>query len=308
MVPMSSDFSTLRNRTSRPTGTIMAPPSPCSTRAAVSSAALPDSPHRIEPKVNSAMAARKMVRPPKRSGAQPDTGTNTARLSRYAVTATLRRTGSACSETAICGSAVVITVESICCMMIAEPTIIATILVLAWGVMRLWEPDSGSHSTPRTLVLCESRAAARRRSEAGGRLGRQQLLHFVDQLAQMDRLGQHLGVFGRGRVGIKRHRGKAGDEHDLDVGVELGGAARELDAVHLGHHDVGEQQLERLLAQPLVGRPAVVVGNDIEAGILQRLDQEAPHVEVVFRKQDFGHSCSKSGGRRPPSSHKPDAG
>ena len=42
------------------------------------------------------------------------------------MTATLSRTGSVCSEIAICGNAVVITVESICCMMIAEPTIMAT--------------------------------------------------------------------------------------------------------------------------------------------------------------------------------------
>ena len=50
-----------------------------------------------------------------------------------AVTATESRTGSVCSEIAICGSAVVITVESSCCMITAEPTIIATILGLASG-------------------------------------------------------------------------------------------------------------------------------------------------------------------------------
>ncbi len=44
------------------------------------------------------------------------------------MTATLNRSGSVCSEIAICGSAVVITVESICCMMIADPTIMATVL------------------------------------------------------------------------------------------------------------------------------------------------------------------------------------
>jgi hypothetical protein len=35
------------------------------------------------------------------------------------VTATLSRTGSVCGDIAICGNAVVITVESIWCMMIA---------------------------------------------------------------------------------------------------------------------------------------------------------------------------------------------
>ena len=37
MMPINAALSMLRNRTSRPTGTIMAPPKPCSTRAAVSS-------------------------------------------------------------------------------------------------------------------------------------------------------------------------------------------------------------------------------------------------------------------------------
>ena len=82
MVRTSCERSTLRNRTSRPTGTIMAPPKPCSTRAAVSSMALSLRPHRTEPKVNSAIAARKTVRPPNRSAAQPLTGMKTATLSR----------------------------------------------------------------------------------------------------------------------------------------------------------------------------------------------------------------------------------
>src|ERR1700730_6389622 len=63
MVRTSCERSTLRNRTSRPTGTIMAPPKPCSTRAAVSSTALLLRPQRTEPRVNSPMPARKTVAP-----------------------------------------------------------------------------------------------------------------------------------------------------------------------------------------------------------------------------------------------------
>ena len=51
------------------------------------------------------------------------------------MTATLSFTGSVRSEIAICGSAVVITVESICCMMIAEPTIMATVFGFRSGDM-----------------------------------------------------------------------------------------------------------------------------------------------------------------------------
>ena len=98
-----------------------------------------------------------------------------------------------------------------------------------------------------------------------------------------------LACLGALEIGIERHRGKAGDEHDLDIGIEFGGAARQLDAVHFRHDDVGEQELERLLAQALVRRQPVVIGHDVETGILQRLHQESAHVDIVFGKQDFGH-------------------
>ena len=77
-------------------------------------------------------------------------------------------------------------------------------------------------------------------------------------------LDSTLACFGAAEIRVERHRGKAGDEHDLDVGIEFGGAAGELDAVHFRHHDIGEQELERFLAQPLIGGQAVVVGDDLE--------------------------------------------
>ena len=51
------------------------------------------------------------------------------------MTATLSVTGSELSEIAICGSAVVITVASICCMMMADATIMATTFGLVAGDM-----------------------------------------------------------------------------------------------------------------------------------------------------------------------------
>ena len=102
-------------------------------------------------------------------------------------------------------------------------------------------------------------------------------------------LERTLAFLGAAEFGVERHRREAGDEHDLDVGIELGGAAGELDAVHLGHHDVGEQELERLLAQPLIGGKPVVVGDHVVAGVLQRLDQKAPHVGVIFGKENLRH-------------------
>ncbi len=81
-MPINAALSMLRNKTSRPTGTIMAPPKPCNTRAAVSSITLLERPQSMEPIVNRPIAARNTVRPPNRSAAQPLTGTNTARLSK----------------------------------------------------------------------------------------------------------------------------------------------------------------------------------------------------------------------------------
>ncbi|MGY3470756.1 hypothetical protein ACVW0I_007627 [Bradyrhizobium sp. LM6.11] len=71
--------------------------------------------------------------------------------------------------------------------------------------------------------------------------------------------------------------------------VEFRSPAGELDAVHLRHHDVGEQHLERLFPEPLIGGHAVVVGRDLKTGVFQRLDQETAHVVVVFGEQDFWH-------------------
>ncbi len=79
---ISSCLGAVRSSTSRPTGTIIAPPRPCSTRAATRKPRLSARPHRIEPTVNTAMAARNTVRVPNRSAIQPLAGMNTARLSR----------------------------------------------------------------------------------------------------------------------------------------------------------------------------------------------------------------------------------
>ena len=35
----------------------------------------------------------------------------------------------------------------------------------------------------------------------------------------------------------------------------------------------------------MIGRQAIVVGDDLKPGILQRLDEKAPHIGVVFSQQ-----------------------
>ena len=82
MAETSSDLDAVRNRTRRPTGDIIAPPTPCSMRAATSSGRFCDRPHRIEPRVNRPIAARNTVRLPNRSAILPLAGMNIARVSR----------------------------------------------------------------------------------------------------------------------------------------------------------------------------------------------------------------------------------
>ena len=64
--------------TSRPTGTIMAPPRPCTMRKSTRSFSPCAKPQAADPSTNTMMAARKIVRAPKRSAIQPEIGMNTA--------------------------------------------------------------------------------------------------------------------------------------------------------------------------------------------------------------------------------------
>jgi hypothetical protein len=67
MADTMSLLATVRSSTSRPTGTIMAPPMPWNSRAATRKPRLRDWPHRMLPRVNTMMASRKIRRAPKRS-------------------------------------------------------------------------------------------------------------------------------------------------------------------------------------------------------------------------------------------------
>ena len=76
--PTSSDFLTLRRITIRPTGTIMAPPIPWTTRAATSSPIELERPQAIDARVKMTSASRKTSRTPNRSAIQPEAGMKTA--------------------------------------------------------------------------------------------------------------------------------------------------------------------------------------------------------------------------------------
>jgi hypothetical protein len=82
MAERSWFLGTERSSTSRPTGSIIAPPIPCTMRAKTRNPRLSARPHSTEPKVNSAMARLNTRRVPKRSAIQPLAGTNTATANR----------------------------------------------------------------------------------------------------------------------------------------------------------------------------------------------------------------------------------
>ncbi len=82
MARTSSDFDTARSITNRPTGDIIAPPTPCSMRAATRNARLGACAHATDPTVNNAMAARNTVRDPNRSASLPLAGMNIASVNR----------------------------------------------------------------------------------------------------------------------------------------------------------------------------------------------------------------------------------
>jgi hypothetical protein len=120
--------------------------------------------------------------------------------------------------------------------------------------------------------------------------GFQHLFNLVDEIAQMEGLGQDLGILRRIRIRVQRDGCEAGDEHDLEVWIDFRGAARKFNAVHFRHDNVRQQQGKRLFAQALIGAGAIVEVADGIAGLFKRLHEEAAHVVVVFGQQNSVHS------------------
>jgi hypothetical protein len=81
MARIRSCFSVLRSTMRRPTGTIIAPPTPCRMRAAVNVASVLLTAQAIEATRNIAIAEANTARAPNRSVTQPLAGMNTATVS-----------------------------------------------------------------------------------------------------------------------------------------------------------------------------------------------------------------------------------
>ena len=123
MARTSSLFGMARSSTRRPTGTIMAPPTPWRKRAATKASSERLTAQHSDPTMNTAMALANVVRAPTRSATQPLMGMKTARLIKYEVSASLSAMGSTARSRAIMGSAVDSTVASMFSMNSAQATI-----------------------------------------------------------------------------------------------------------------------------------------------------------------------------------------
>ena len=100
----------------------MAPPMPCSTRAATSCVNARDIAHANEPTLNSTTAATNTSRVPSRSDSQPDAGITIATARAYEATTACMRSGDSPRLAAIDGSAVLTIVVSSICMNAAVAT------------------------------------------------------------------------------------------------------------------------------------------------------------------------------------------
>ena len=119
----SSFFGIERKITSRPTGTIKAPPAPCSARAAIRPSSDDDAAHARLPKRKTMIAPMNVRRAPTLSATQPLIGMKTASAIRYVVIANFKAIGLVPRSTAIIGNEVAITVESMFSMNSAVATI-----------------------------------------------------------------------------------------------------------------------------------------------------------------------------------------
>ena len=82
MALTSALLSIERNSTSRPTGVIIAPPSPCTMRAITKWVTDWENAQPIDPSMNTPIAIANTMQGPKRSAVQPLAGMNTASDSR----------------------------------------------------------------------------------------------------------------------------------------------------------------------------------------------------------------------------------
>jgi len=104
----------------------------------------------------------------------------------------------------------------------------------------------------------------------------------------MHRFFQHLGIR-RSLLRIESDGGEAGNEHDLEIGLQLGGALGHFDAIGARHDDIGQQQVVGALVERQNSRVAIGATDNIIAGALQGARQKAADGILIFGKENFLH-------------------
>src|SRR6185437_14787812 len=120
----------------------------------------------------------------------------------------------------------------------------------------------------------------------------QHLVDLVDELAQMEGLGEDAGLAASETGLVEGDGGEAGDEHDAQLGEERADPARQLDAVDPRHHHIGEKEVEIAVAGERQGGVAVADGAHLVAGALERAGQEGAHVVIILGEEYSRHHAS----------------
>ena len=106
----------------------------------------------------------------------------------------------------------------------------------------------------------------------------------------MEGFGQNPGVFEGGIAAFHGHSGEASNKHDFQAGADLNGALGELDPVHAGHDDIGQQEVKGFYSvQGFQRFQSIVRDADPVTGALQRSGEESAHGFIVFSQQDMSH-------------------
>ncbi len=113
------------------------------------------------------------------------------------------------------------------------------------------------------------------------------------QFGRGKRLGEKIGRAGLERLELKvfvRARGEDDDRGRLIAG-NLAYLPHDFDAVHVGHHEVEEDEVEIVRAGE-VERLGAVAGLADAVAVLQLRAEEAPHVGFIIDDEDAGHSLA----------------
>ncbi len=86
--------------------------------------------------------------------------------------------------------------------------------------------------------------------------------------------------------------GKGRHHNDFDTGLQLARGTQELDAAHVGHLHIGNNDVGRLLAQQSHRLTTVLSDADCVPVTLEQVRQELTHAEFVVDYKEVGHKAN----------------